>query len=50
MNYFEDFFGGYLTWKDVILRLGMGCMGLLAVIVICFTMLLIAALHVTHGV
>ena len=34
-----------LTWKGVILRLGMGCMGLLAVIVVSITCLMIAAMQ-----
>lgn len=52
-DYLDDILGPSpwsLTWKAVILRLGLGCMGLLAVIAVCITCLLIAALHVTHGV
>ena len=34
-----------LTWKDVFLRLGIGCIGLTGISIICLTMLMVAAIH-----
>jgi len=43
----HDILGGspWLTWKGVILRLGLASLGLLGLTIVCFTCLIVAAMQ-----